>query len=150
MVSNRIRDYDEDSPNIGESFGELAHDITVLAELQTRLFTLDIQESISRLILPLVLAVLGLCSILGCFPVLLFAAAYAIHAAGLELYWCFLISSGIGLLLGGAMLCGFWVFIRRALGAMNRSREAFSKNITWLRSVLKSRKNQSQPNNAVS
>ncbi|MCR9116665.1 MAG: phage holin family protein, partial [bacterium] len=100
--------------SVGASFGELAHDITVLVELQAKLAALDVKESVGRLIVPIVLAVLGVCAILGCFPVLMFAGGYAIHAAGLPLHWAFLIAASAGLLLGLGLLGLSWIFLRNA------------------------------------
>lgn len=137
MTSHESQKSNADKPALGKSIGEIAHDLTLLAEMQAKLLAIDSRDSIGRLITPAVCMVLGVAALLGCLPVFLLAVATAIQDAGLSAVISLFIAAAIGFVLGSAFLLLGWLFIRNALYPFTRSATAFSDNIAWLRSVLK-------------
>lgn len=137
-TNGRVRDKE---PNVAASFSELTHDVIELAELQTQLFALDIKSTTQKTRTSLMLAVLGICLLLGSIPVALYALAELLveqaawsHAAGFGL------ATLIGLGLSGGILAAGYIRLTKGLGALQRSREELSRNIAWIKSTLRSQR----------
>jgi len=139
MITNgRVR---EKEPNVATSMSELTHDVIELAELQTQLFALDVKSTTRKTRTSLILAVVGICLLLGSIPIGLMAIAYMFierlawsQAAGLA------VAMLIGLVLSGGFLAAGYAQITKGMGAMKRSRDELSRNIAWIKSNLRSQR----------
>jgi uncharacterized membrane protein YqjE len=139
MITNgRVR---EKEPNVATSMSDLTHDVIELAELQTQLFALDVKSTTRKTRTALILAVVGICLLLGSIPIGLMAIAYMFierlawsHAAGLA------VAMLIGLAISGGFLGAGYAQITKGMGAMKRSRDELSRNIAWIKSSLRSQR----------
>jgi len=113
------------------------NDVATLAELQLKLFTLDLNESVQKAKVPAVLTVLGIVILLGAVPVLLAGVALLLASAlaisfGLSL---FLVAIATMIVAGGlAAFAGSR--LPHAFETLRRSAEELSRNISWIRTVL--------------
>ncbi len=133
-----------DEPNVAASFSELTHDAIELAELQAQLFALDLKQTSQSTRTSLVLAVAGVCVLLGSTPVALMALAELLVQ---QFSWSPAAGYGVATLVGVAVsvaiLANAWSQFRSGIVTMQRSREELSRNIAWVKSSLRSR---AQPN----
>ncbi|NLY00572.1 MAG: phage holin family protein [Rhodopirellula sp.] len=118
---------------------DCAHDVVTLTELQMRLLKLDLQDSARQTRAPLGLLAVGLCLLLGSFPVLLMTIAYGVVAlAGWPQWAGFLTATVVGFLIGGGLSGGaYWLFRHNVTG-LQRSRKELVDNIRWLKETLSS------------
>jgi hypothetical protein len=123
---------------VGRSVSGLAHDVIVLAELQTQLLALDLRDSGSRAALPLALLVSAVLLALGSMPVLLLGIGWLlVRQAGWTEGAAFLNVGGGAVLLAAATA---WIGSRRLQSAVTilaRSTQELSENIQWLKQTLK-------------
>lgn len=133
-----------DKPNVATSFGDLAHDVIELTELQAELLAMDVRDTSRSVRLGVVLGAAGIVLFLGSVPVLLAALAYLLieqrgwsHAAG------FGAATLVGLLLSGGVLGAAWWRLRTSVVTLHRSRDELRRNISWVKSSLR---NRAQPN----
>lgn len=121
---------------IVRNLGDCARDVVELAELQARLLSLDLKQSVKRAVPPVILAVAALIFLLASFPVALAAVGYAlVELADWSYTAAFFAAAGIGLLLAVAMALAAWVLVRRITG-FERSRAELAANLVWLKDVL--------------
>jgi hypothetical protein len=118
------------------NMSDLTSDIASLAELQTRLFLLDVKESVTRIATPIVLAVIGGALLLGSLPVLLLAIAASLILLGIGLATALFIAFLIGTVLGTIALAIARSRLRNAFVAFQRSREELAQNIRWIKGAL--------------
>jgi len=128
------------SPIVEGVFGNIAGfagDVATLAELQAKLASHDLKETVSRATIPAGLILGGSVLALGSIPVLL------IGVAELIVRWTSL-SHGLSLLIVaiGAMVlaAGMVLFalpaMKRSFASFQRSREELVRNIAWIKTVL--------------
>lgn len=129
-----------DKPNVATSFGDLAHDVIELTELQAELFATDVRDTSRSVRLGVALGAAGVVLFLGSVPVLLAAVAYLLieqrgwsHAAG------FGAATFVGLLLSGGVLAAAWRWLRMSVVTLHRSRDELKRNIAWVKSSLRNR-----------
>jgi uncharacterized membrane protein YqjE len=129
-----------DIPDVAGSFSDLTHDVIELTELQSKLLVLDIKKSSQRLQSCAILAVIGVCLLLGTFPVALLALSQVFVQ---QFAWSQAAALGaatlLGLLLTAAAAGAAWSIFQSGVISLNRSREEFSRNVDWLKSTLKNR-----------
>jgi len=136
-TNGRVR---TDDPNVAMSFSGLTHDAIELAELQAQLFALDVKSSSRKARTSLVLAVVGLCILLGTIPVALIALAELLNEViGWPTAAGYGVATLVGLLISAGILLAAWASIRQGIVTMQRSRDELTKNIAWLKSSLRSR-----------
>jgi hypothetical protein len=127
-------------PGVATSFSGLTHDVVELAELQAQLFALDVKQTSEKTKTSLLLAVVGVCALLGSIPVALYALAELLRE---QLEWSAAASFGVatlvGILVSASILAAAWVQFKTGLVTMRRSREELSRNIAWVKSSLRSR-----------
>lgn len=127
-------------PDVAGSVSELTHDVIELSELQAKLFVLDVKKSSRRTRTCLILAVVGVCLLLGTIPVALFALAQLLVE---QLQWSQSAALGVATLVGlalAAIAAGTaWGIVKSGLVSLQRSREEFGRNIDWLKSTLRTR-----------
>jgi hypothetical protein len=133
-------------PDVAGSVSGLTHDVIELAELQAKLVALDLKKSSQRTRTVLVLAILGICFVLGTIPVALTALA---HLLAEQLGWAQSAAFGVaalaGIVLAAIVLGTAWAMIKSGLISLERSREELARNLDWLKSTLKSRGAASTP-----
>ena len=133
-----------DEPNVAASFSGLAHDAIELAELQAQLLKLDAKAAARNGGASLVLAVVGICLLLGCVPVVLLALAEVIVA---QYGWSRAGALGAAAAIGFALSAGAcaiaWYRLRTGLGTLKRSRDELNRNLAWIKANLKRGKQRS-------
>jgi hypothetical protein len=135
-TNGRVRSKD---PKVMTSFADLAHDVIELAELQSKLFTLDVKSSAQKTRTSLLLAAAGACVLLGSIPVALFALAEVfVEQLGWSEAGGFAVATLIGLVISGGLLAAGWMRFKSGLNTMHRSREELSRNIAWIKASLRS------------
>jgi len=123
---------------VARSFAELAHDVATMAELQAELFKTEFQQARRDMVMPLLLLTVAAVVGLGCVPVLLLSLAYAlVELAGLSQAVSLLIAALVGLLGGAVAALLGWRKLRDSSMTWERSREELSRNVTWIKQVLK-------------
>lgn len=119
------------------SLSVLGNDVANLIELQAKLAAFDLEDCKSRIVRPLIGAGVAIVFILGATPVILYGIADVLSRATSLPIGASLLIVGLGVLgTSGivAALCG--LAIGRSTRSFRRSREEFTRNLSWLRTVL--------------
>ena len=126
--------------SVAHDVGEFAHDVVTLAELQTELLKVDLEDCVKRMILPIVLFSLALVVVLGSIPIALTAFACLLVAAGLSYGVAFLLTALLGVFC--AVGLGFlgWKGVSSMSKSFDRSRSEFSRNLRWVKRMLTSKR----------
>jgi len=126
-------------PNgVAKDMGELTHDIVSLAELQFELFRNDCREGLKGLLIPVALLLLAGIVATGTIPVaLIFLAEILAQAAGLSRAAAFSIAALGGSIVAVALGVVGWSRIHGIARVFERSREELTRNMTWIKGVLK-------------
>lgn len=124
--------------DFGENVSGFAHDVTSLVELQVRLLAVDLRDAKRRSGPAIGLVLGGVVLLLGCVPVLLFAAAHVlIEFAGWPASGAYAAAAVTGLVVGGALGYAGWKKLMTAAGTLARSREELTETLQWLKRALK-------------
>lgn len=124
--------------SFGRGVGDLAHDMTTLAELQARLVTIEAKEGIRKLVSPAVLLAAGTALLLGALPVIFAALAmFLIDVAEISRIPAYFLAAGAGLLLGASALAIAAIQIRQLSRVFHRSQNELSENLRWIKHVLR-------------
>jgi len=119
------------------SIAEFGNDIATLAELQAKLALLDLQESTRRSVLPVALMVVGVAVALASLPVALLGVASLIAAAfSIAQGWALLLTAGAALIAGAGIAATAASQLGRSFDSFRRSREEFSRNVAWIRTIV--------------
>ena len=122
----------------GENLSGFAHDVTSLVELQVRLLAVDLRDAKRRSGPAVGLVLGGVVLLLGCVPVLLFAAAHLlIEFAGWPASGAYAAAALTGLVLGGGLGYFGWKRLMAAAGTLARSRDELTETLQWLKRALK-------------
>ena len=125
--------------------GELTHDIVSLAELQFELFRNDCREGLKGLLIPVALLLFAGIVAAGTVPVaLIFLAELLAQAAGLSRAAAFSIAALGGFIVAVALGVVGWSRIRGVGRVFERSREELTRNMTWIKHVLKRPRSRSK------
>ncbi len=125
---------------VRQGVGGLMHDVITLAELQSQLLGVDAREAAGRVALPV--SLLGAAAVLGAssLPLLLIFLALVLRDyAGWGAAWAVLTAAVVGLLVSGGLLFAGYLGLMKVVKPFARSRDELSKNLTWLKEVLKGR-----------
>jgi hypothetical protein len=123
---------------VAKDMGELTHDIVSLAELQFELFRNDCREGLKGLLIPLALLLLAGIAAAGTVPVaLILIAEFLSQTAGLSRAAAFAIAALGGFVVAAALGIAGWSQIRGAGSVFQRSREELTRNMNWIKHVLK-------------
>lgn len=129
-----------DSPIVDGIVGnvtEFGGNLLTLAELQARLALLDAREGAGRAVLPVLLAVGGVVLASASLPVVLIAAGLMLAAAsGWPLGLSLLLCGASALVLGAGLTFLFGRRVSACFDSFHRSREEFSHNLAWVKTVL--------------
>lgn len=123
-------------PSVARSVGDVASDVTSLAELQFQLFAVDVAESKKHLAVPLVLLITGLVIALAAGVLsLLVLAACLYEFAQLPIS----ASLGIAMLVGMLLSLGFVTVsimgLKKSLAFFERSRLELKQNVEWMKGL---------------
>jgi hypothetical protein len=138
-IMNRRNGSTLSPPNeVAKGMGELTHDIVSLAELQFELFRIDCREGIKRMLIPVALLLVAGIVAVGTVPIaLMLIAELLTQAAGLSRAAAFSIAALSGFIVALAMGVAGWSCLRGVVGMFERSREELTRNMAWIRHVLK-------------
>jgi hypothetical protein len=129
-----------ETPNVATSFAGLTHDVIELAELQAQLLALDVKTTSQKSRTSLILAIVGVCLLLGTIPIALVAVAeLLIQQFGWSRVAGFASAGLLGAVLSAGILGAAWARFRTGIATMQRSREEFSRNIAWVKSSLRNK-----------
>jgi len=116
---------------------EFGNDISTLVELQLKLASIDLKESLGQALIPMSVAAGGLLLVVGAIPVAILGLSYLVASAfRLSLGASMLLTSVATLLLAATMTFIAFRNIGPSFSAMRRSREEFERNLNWIRTVL--------------
>jgi hypothetical protein len=128
------------SPVVEGVFGNLADfagDVATLAELQAKLASHDLKETISRATIPVGAIMVGGVLALGTIPVLLIGVGELLGPLlGLSHGGSMLAVAILALVLATAMLLFAMPALKRSFASFQRSREELVRNIAWIKTVL--------------
>ena len=126
-------------PNgVAKDMGELTHDIVSLAELQFELFRSDCRKGLKGLLMPAALLLFAGIVAAGTVPVALICLAELLaQAAGLSRAAAFSIAALGGFMVATALAVVGWSRIRGVDRVFARSRDELTRNMTWIKHVLK-------------
>ena len=136
------------SPNgVAKDMGELTHDLISLAELQLELLRNDCREGSKGLLIPVALLLAAGIVALGTVPIVLFLMAELLtQVVGLSRTWALAITALSGCVVAIALGVVGWSRLRRVGRVFARSREEWSRNMTWIRRAWKRpAQSESQP-----
>jgi hypothetical protein len=124
---------------VARSLGDLVHDLSVLGELQTKLFRLEAKESIGKIVWPVILLALGGVFALSSLPILLTTFAFVlIEFARLSYTLSFLLAAVLGFVLAGILAAIGYFGLKNFGSPFSRSQAEMRRNLDWFRSHLKS------------
>ncbi len=126
-------------PNgVAQDMGDLTHDMVSLAELQFELFRNDCRKGLKGLLTPFALLLLAGIAAAGTVPVALICVAELLaQAAGLSRAAAFSITALGGFSAAAALGVAGWSHVRGVGRVFRRSREELTRNMTWIKQVLK-------------
>ncbi len=123
-----------------EQIRHLGVDFITLAELQGELLRVDSRDAMRQLVWPIVLSIIGIGFIVGCFPLAVFGVSWWLaDKTELTLAGASLLVSGCGLVISAAIFYGAWRSLTRVWEYFNRSREEFKQNLDWVKRMLAQR-----------
>lgn len=123
---------------VARSAAEFVHDVLTLAELQGKLFVVDVETGLQKLIWPAVGLAVGAVLALCCVPLGLATIALAIdETTRLTL------AQSFGVVLGGAALVALVLvaaavmYLRHGWNMFDRSQSELSRNLQWSKDMLR-------------
>jgi len=123
---------------VGKDMGELTRDIVSLAELQFELFRNDCRKGLRGLLIPVALLLLAGIVAAGSVPVaLIFIAEILAQAAGLSRAAAFSIAALGGFIAATTLGVAGSSHIRGVGRVFERSCEELTRNLTWIKQVVK-------------
>jgi ABC-type Fe3+ transport system permease subunit len=129
-------------PNVAAGVSDLTHDVIELSELQVQLLSLDVKQSVNKARTCLIMAIAGASVLLGTIPVALLAlAAVLVEQLEWSVAGATATAGTVGLLIAGVVLGVAYMYVKNGLVSLDRSREEFRRNISWLKSTLRTRGN---------
>ena len=118
--------------------GELTHDIVSLAELQFELFRNDCRKGLKGLLIPVALLLVAGIVAIGTVPMaLILMAELLTQVAGLSRAAAFSIAALSGFIVAVALGVAGWSYTRGVGRVFKRSREEWTRNMTWIKHTLK-------------
>jgi len=140
MIDSRFQTEAKRSPQraVAHSIADLAHDASVLFELQTKLFKAELGTATQRVVTPIALfAVAGVLAIIS-LPLLLVCFAYVlVEVADLSHWLSFLLAAALGLVLAGLFGGIGYVFLKKLGSPFPRSQAELQRNIEWFRGSMR-------------
>jgi uncharacterized membrane protein YqjE len=115
-----------------------ARDVSTLADLQLKLFSSDLQETLSRMAVPLFLVVASSVMAAAALPLILVGFAFLIvYYADWAIAWSMLVIA-VGTTLVAAITGAIaYRSLRRSVKALDRSKQELLRNVNWIKMVLR-------------
>ena len=140
MIDARFQQETKKSPPraVAHSIADLAHDATVLCELQTKLFKAELDTAGQKVVAPIVMfAVAGILA-LASVPLLLVCFAYVlVEIAELSHWLSFLAAAGLGIVLA-AVIGGIGYLLLKKIGwPFPQSQAELKRNMEWFRGSMR-------------
>jgi uncharacterized membrane protein YciS (DUF1049 family) len=134
---------------VAQSTAEFFHDVAALGELQAQLALIELRQSATKLLAPVIVLVAGVAIGLGAVPIALAALALTLVATTeLSLPASFGIALAVGLVLCALLVAPAIVALRHRMNLFERSRYELGRNIKWVKDTLQ-RLSQGPPPSAV-
>jgi amino acid transporter len=128
------------SPLVEGVFGNIAGfagDVANLAELQAKLASHDLKDSISRATIPTGIMIVGGILALGAIPVLLIGVGELLGPIlGLSHGGAMIAVAVLAIVLAAIMCVLALPAIKRSFASFQRSREELVRNLAWIKTVL--------------
>ena len=114
------------------------HDVTELAELQSRLLLTDVRAAVRHAVLPIVLLIVAFCLLLGAMPVVMLGLAEWVEQETELTHATALVATaasacGVAIL---TLSVAWWQF-KRSANYLKRSRDELSHNVACIKQVLR-------------
>jgi len=123
---------------VAHNTGELLADALTLAELQSKLLVVDVQDDLRKLIAPVVVLITGAVVGLSCLPIALVTIALGLMAGlGLAPWLAFLISLLIGAAVAAGLILGGMFYLKSGLTFLERSRAEWQQNLQWFKGLVR-------------
>ncbi|MCE2815156.1 MAG: phage holin family protein [Planctomycetaceae bacterium] len=118
-------------------FMEVFKDLLILAELQSQLFLVELQQVRKRFILPSICLIAGVMLGASCFPIALIAFALCVaHLGNLSIAASFVVTLTAGSLASMILLFVSSTLVLKQGHLFSRSQGEFVRNYRWLKSVF--------------
>ena len=116
---------------------ELGNDLFTLGELQAKLGAADFQEVVRGAMLPVVALAVSLVLLMAALPVALLGIADLVsNALKIAPGWGMLLTAALTLVVAGLIAVIFLARLTASFTPFRRSREEFTRNLAWVRTVL--------------
>jgi hypothetical protein len=127
---------------------EFLNDAGVLAELQAKLASLNLEEATRKASVPISLIVLSLTMAAAGMTVALIGSAWLLTTA-LKIHqgWAMILTAGVAIALAGPVMVFALARLWSSLDCFRPSREELRRNLTWLQAVLISREQRNPRRN---
>jgi len=123
---------------VARSAAEFLHDVATLAELQGKLFLIDLQDGLAKLLTPTIALCAGAAIGLGCVPIALAALALMLkEITTLSLATCFGISLAVGIFMSAVLTIVAFGIVKSGLKMFDRSLYEWGRNRKWIKDTLK-------------
>lgn len=123
---------------VAHSLADLAHDATLLCELQTKLFKAELDSAAKKVAMPLAMFAVAAVLALSSIPLLLVCFAFVlVEFAGLNQSLSFLLASLLGMVIAGT-LGAIGYFVLKKLGwPFPKSQSELKRNLEWFRGSMR-------------
>jgi len=123
---------------VARSIADLAHDATVLCELQTRLFKAELDSATKKVVTPIVMVAVAAVFALASLPLLLVCFAYVlIEVAQLTHWLSFLLAAALGMVVA-ALIGGIGYSLLKKMGSpFPMSQAELKRNLEWFRGSMR-------------
>jgi hypothetical protein len=123
---------------VARSAAEFVHDVLTLAELQGKLFVVDFENGLQKLIWPAIGLAVGAVLALCCVPLALATLALVIdETTRLTLAQSFGMVLGGAVLVAALLIAGAVMYLRHGWSMFDRSWTELSRNLQWSKEMLR-------------
>lgn len=140
MIDARFQEEARKSPPraVAHSIADLAHDASVLFELQTKLFKAELDTAGQKVVPPIVLFVLAGVIGLASVPLLLVCFAFVlVEVAQLSHWLSFLLAAALGLVLAAVLGAAGYFTLKKLGSPFARSQTELKRNLQWFRGSVR-------------
>jgi hypothetical protein len=140
MIDARFQNESKRSPPraVAHSIADLAHDATVLVELQSKLFKAELDRAGERIVAPIVMLALAGVLALASVPLLLVCFAYVlVEFAELTYSLSFLLAAVLGMVLAGGLGAAGYFGLKKLGWPFPQSQVELRRNLDWFRGSMR-------------
>ncbi len=115
----------------------VVRDVADLCELQLELFAVDGKQATRRSVAALALLLIALVFGFAAITAAVFASAHWLHeSAEWAMSTSLLAAGGIAASIGVLLAIVSWVFISKAMSALDETRSEFAENLRWIKAAV--------------